>query len=272
MDSAQINQRPLQSRSKVSSERPSYSPLGKAFSILDVLAREAKPVSAPDLCAELGLNRQTVHRLLKQLESLGFVQRHPDRERFMIGSAFTKLALRAISAPSAGSLRRAVMEELVAVVRETCNVGVLDGHEVVYIDRVECDWPLRAQLQPGSRLPAYCTAIGKLLLAQLPPGKLRQYLQAVALKPLTPNTITDPDRFIEAMKAIRNDGYSINNQEDSVGLLAIAVPIFNEKGAIAAGLAVHGPEVRLPKERALSLLPQLRETAQILGGILFQDD
>jgi len=256
----------------VSSKRPPYSPLGKAFAILNILAREAKPVSAPDMCAELDLTRQTVHRLLKQLEALHFVQRDLDRERFVLGAAFTKLALTAVTGNRSGSLARAVMERLVSSIRETCNVGVLDAHEVVYIERVECDWPLRVQLAPGSRVPAYCTAIGKLMLAQLPPDKLRQFLQAVDLKPLTPNTITDSKRFGEAMEAIRQDGYAINNQEDSLGLLAIAVPILNETGGVAAGLAVHGPEVRLPRERAISLLPQLRETADVLRSVLFGND
>ncbi|NJM34948.1 MAG: IclR family transcriptional regulator [Rhodomicrobium sp.] len=254
------------------SQRLQYSPLGKAFAILDVLAREAKPVGAPDLCAELELNRQTVHRLLKQLESLGYVRRYLDRERYVLGTDFTQLALNAIVAKSAGSLRQPVMERLVDVVRETCNLGVLDGHQVLYIDRVECDWPLRVQLKPGSRLPAYCTAIGKLLLGHLPPEKLRQYLRVVPLRRLTPNTITDPDQFTEAMREIRKNGYAINNQEDSVGLLAISVPVFDPRGAVAAGLAIHGPEIRLPRERAISLLPQLTETARELSAILFHND
>jgi DNA-binding IclR family transcriptional regulator len=256
----------------VSPKPPHFSPLGKSFAILNILAREAKPVGAPDIGAELDLTRQTVHRLLKQLEGFGFVQRDHDRERFVLGSAFTKLALMAVTGNGSGSLGRAVMERLVSSVRETCNVGVLDAHEVVYIERVECDWPLRVQLAPGSRVPAYCTAIGKLMLAQLPPDRLRQFLQAVDLKPLTPNTITDAGRFGEAMEAIRHDGYAINDQEDSVGLLAIAVPILNDKGGVAAGLAVHGPEVRLSRERAISLLPQLKETAQALRSILFSND
>jgi DNA-binding IclR family transcriptional regulator len=258
-------------RAPVPIQRLQYSPLGKAFAILDVLAREAKPVGAPDLCAELELNRQTVHRLLKQLESLGYVRRYLDRERFVLGTAFTQLALNAVTARNAGSLRQPVLERLVGEVRETSNLGVLDGHEVLYIDRVECDWPLRVQLKPGSRLPAYCTAIGKLLLAHLPPDKLQQYLRAVPLTRLTPYTITDPDKFVAAMQEIRRNGYSINNQEDSVGLLAIAVPVLNPKGAVAAGIAIHGPEVRLPRERAISLLPRLTETARELSAILFQD-
>jgi DNA-binding IclR family transcriptional regulator len=256
----------------MSPKRPPYSPLGKSFAILEILAREGKPISAPDMCAELDLARQTVHRLLKQLEALRFVQRDLDRERFVLGAAFRKLALRAMTANNSGSLARAAMERLVSSVRETCNVGLLDAHEVVYIERVECDWPLRLQLVPGSRLPAYCTAIGKLLLAQLQPDKLRQYLQAVELTRLTPNTITDNGQFIEAMQAIKADCFAINDQEDTLGLLGIAVPIFNDDGHIAAGLAIHGPEVRLPRKRAISLLPELRETAQVLGSILFQND
>jgi IclR family acetate operon transcriptional repressor len=252
--------------------RTSYSPVRKAFAVLELLAREGKPMSAPDLGAELAMTRQTIHRTLNQLEELGMVQRDVERERYEVAPALAGLGLQALGAVRAAKLRHAVLERLVMEVRETSNIGVLDGNEVVYIDRCECDWPLRVQLKPGSRLPAYCTAIGKLLLAQLSQRQLNQYLLAVPLERLTPTTLTSAHALGEALREIRAKGYSINNQEDSVGLLAIAVPIRDGTGAVRAGLSVHGPEIRLPRSRAVDLVPRLTETATAISGLLFPDD
>lgn len=163
------------------------------------------------------------------------------------------------------------MERLVAQVRETCNLGVLNGHEVVYIDRVECDWPLRMQINVGSRVPAHCTAIGKLLLAHLPERHLDAYLSQSPLERHTPNTICDPDAFRREMAAIRERGYSINNQEDTVGLLAVGVPVRGAEGAVVAGVAAHGPTVRLPEERAHALAPDLMEAAAAISELMEQD-
>lgn len=255
----------------MASNRTTYSPLRKAFAILEILTREGKPVSAPDLGAELAMTRQTIHRILSQLEELGMVQRDFERERYEVAPALAQLGLRALGTVRATKLRRAILERLVAEVRETCNIGVLDGNEVVYIDRVECDWPLRVQLKPGSRLPAYCTAIGKLLLAQLSQKHLDQYLAAVPLERRTPNTLTSAHALGEAIAEIRARGYSINDQEDSAGLLAVAVPIRDPEGVIRAGLAVHGPEIRLPRSRAVDLVPRLAETAASISTLLFEN-
>jgi len=228
-------------------------------------------MGAPDLGAELGMNRQTVHRFLTQLEEIGMVRRDIGRERYEVGSALADLGMAAITASRAASLRRAVLEHLVGKVRETANLGVLDGAKVVYIERVECDWPLRLQIRVGSRMPAYCTGIGKLLLAHLPKKRLEQYLDTVTLERLTPNTFTDRDLFVRELEAIRERGYAINNQEETVGLLAVAVPVRDASGKIMAGLAVQGPEVRLPMDRAHSLVPELTEAAEAIERLMFED-
>lgn len=227
-------------------------------------------MSAPDLAAQLGMTRQTIHRLLQQLEEIGMIRRELERERFGIGPAFAELGLHALSTGHGSKLRRAVMEELVAKSGETCNLTVLDGHDIVYVDRVECNWPLRRQIEIGGRMPAYCTAGGKLLLALSPRRTLEQYLSAVTLKRLTPNTWTAPEAFRAHLETIRAQDYAINNQENLIGLLAVAVPIRDPSGQVLAALALHGPEARLPESRAHAFVPQLREAADAIGELLVE--
>jgi len=162
----------------------------KAIAILETIANDTRALSLPDIAEQLSLPRQTIHRVIKQLEELGLVVRDPGRERYRIGQRLNLLALATISNPHQNKTSHAVLQGLVDDVAETCNVGMLDGHEVIYIDRVECDWPLRVQLKAGSRVPVYCTAIGKLLLANQD-AEARQHILSVSkLKRYTDNTIT----------------------------------------------------------------------------------
>ena len=241
----------------------------KAVAILETIANENRALSLPDIADQLSLPRQTIHRVVKQLEQIGLVLRDPQRERYRIGQRLNRLALSAISNAQQNKASHAVLQALVADVRETCNVGMLDGHEVVYIDRVECDWPLRVQLSAGSRVPVYCTAIGKLLLAHQDAEARRGIILSGPLKRLTENTITDPDELEANLEEIRLLGYSINNQEDSVGLIAMAVPIRDAHGHVVAGLAVHAPEARLSIPAAKRLLPRFHAAAAKIAAASF---
>lgn len=241
----------------------------KAIAILETIANDTRALSLPDIAEQLSLPRQTIYRVIKQLEDLGLVIRDPIRERYCIGHRLSQLALASISNSYQNKASHAILQHLVDEVGETCNVGMLDGHEVIYIDRVECDWPLRVQLKAGSRVPVYCTAIGKLLLANLEAEARQHVLSVSELKRFTDNTITSPEELEANLEEIRLLGYSINNQEDSVGLIAMAVPIRNAHDQIVAGLAVHALEARLSIPATRRLLPKFQAAAAKIGSILF---
>jgi len=225
-------------------------------------------MNAPDIGARLDLNRQTVHRLLNQLEVIGMVRRDVARERYEVGPALVKLGLQAQTGNHPARLRRAVMERLVADVGENSNLGVLDGHQVIYIDHVECDYPLRRLMDIGSRMPAYCTSIGKVLLAHLPEKALEQYLSVAKLEPWTEHTWTDRDGLREHLQQIREQGYAINNQENLIGLLAVAVPVWDPLRRVVAGLSVHGPEARLSKARACEIIPVMTSAGESISMLI----
>lgn len=249
------------------SDREPNTALRKALSVLELFAAETRPLSPSEVVGQLGMSRQAVHRLLRQLEELGLILRLPD-DRYMLGPRTKKLAIDVIGASQISAATHAILENVVSLVGETCNTGMLDGTEVVYIDRVECNWPLRAPLRPGSRVPSYCTAIGKLLLAHLPARRRERLLAAMPLHRYTEYTITDREVFADHLREIRKLGYSINNQEDSLGLIGLAVPVKDSSDTVIAGLAIHGPEARLPIERAETYLHDLHAAAAQLGEAL----
>lgn len=243
--------------------------ISKAASVLEAIANSSGPANIADLARQLRMPRQTVHRILTQLSAVDLIVRDGARQRFSVGPRLRALSLSALLQTQADEAANLVLRALVGELHETCNVGVLDGDSVVYLCRVECDWPLRVQLRPGSRVPAYCTAIGKLLLAHLPNAHRTNVLHGLQTPRITPYTLTSPRELEQDLQETTRRGYSINNQEDSLGLIAVAVPITDTRGRVVAGLAVHAPEARLSVVEATKRLPLLRRAATELSTVLF---
>lgn len=241
------------------------SALEKALQVLEAVADQPQPIGLPDLTTRVGLPRQTVHRVLQQLEQNGMVVRDPSRDRFSVGPRFSSLALLALHSANHAAPIRAILQDLVDEVQETCNVSVLDGLDLVYLERIECDWSLRIHLQAGSRVPAHCVSGGKALVAHLAPELRANLLKSVRLKPYTENTITKVPDFEQACTEIREAGYAVNDQEFSVGIVGLGVPILDRSGRPLAALALQAPASRLPAERIPVHLPKLQAAAKRLA-------
>ena len=253
----------------MSDKRDTNSAIQKAFAVLECVTSDVRPLGIVDIADELDLPRQTVHRVIKQLEDMQLLKRDPSRDRYMAGERLRALSLRTISSSQSTRATHSVLQKLVDDIQETCNLGMLDGHEVIYVDRAECDWPLRVQLKAGSHVPAHCTAIGKLLMAYLDPDARRRMLSTLQLRKFTKYTITDPVHLEAQLDQIAAQGYSINNQEDAIGLIALAVPVRDPQGEIIAGLAVHAPEPRFSIAKAVASLPIFHDAAARIGEALF---
>jgi len=237
------------------------SALKNALSVLQTMIDGAHPPSITDLCDRLQLSRQTVHRIVHHLENLGLVRRELGRERYLAGPRLARLGATALSQSYQWGEARVILEELVTEIGETCNLGMLDGHRVIYLDRVECNWPLRIRLEIGSYVPLHCTAIGKLLLAHLPEDAREGLLQALSLQRFTKNTLTNAKEIRVAAAEIIRRGYSTNNEEGMAGLIAVGVPVRNASGKVIAGLALHAPSGRLSLKHAIKFVPKLKAAA-----------
>lgn len=243
------------------------SALDKALIVLEAIVARPWPVGLPDLSAELGLPRQTIHRILQQLAENGLLVRDPSRDRYAIGPRLSHLALSSLSSANQGAPVRAILTDLVGEIGETCNVGVLDGLEFVYLDRVECSWSLRVHLKPGSRVPAYCTSGGKVLLAHLETPLRAGLLRSRTLEAYTGSTMTTPSVLEAELDQVRTRGFAMNDEEFTVGIVGAAVPILDGRGRALGALAVHGPSPRLSTSRARSYLPQLKAAAEKLASV-----
>lgn len=241
------------------------SALEKSLAILDVVSNAVTPVSLTEIASALGIPKQTAHRLTAQLLETGLLRRDPHREHYAIGHRAVGIGLAAMTADAGAGPVDAMMRALVDEIGETCNLGVVDRSQVLYIHRVECDWPLRTQLRPGTHVPLHATAIGKLFLAWFPKRTRRRIAEA-GLKGFTKNTITDAGALEEQVQVIRERGYSLNNEENMDGLIGIAVPVFGSDGKPIAGLSVHAPVFRLPLARVQEHYRRLQKTADELAA------
>ena len=241
------------------------SPLLRTLALLERIAAAEAPISLADATAGTGLPKPTVYRMLSTLEDAGLVTREPDGRRIGAGPRLTRLALDTLRNGTAKGPRRVILQRLVAEIAETCNLTMLEGGEVVYLDRVESSWPLRMTLSPGSRVPLHCTASGKLLLALLPAARRRRIVDTLPLPRFTDHTIVDRRRFAEALARVRRDMLATDDEEYLTGLVCVAVPVALG-GRVVASVAVHAPVARMPLAAALRHVPALRRAAAALGA------
>ncbi|MGA0532584.1 IclR family transcriptional regulator [Hansschlegelia sp. KR7-227] len=238
------------------------SAIQKAVAIMERLVSSDQPPTLAELAASLGMPKPSVHRLLTQLEDVAFVARDLDGRCYRPGPRWKRLASETLVAVGRQPAIREIMSELVGRVTESCNLAMLQDGEIVYVERVECEWPLRVQLQAGSRVPIHCTSSGKLLVAWMDPARRERFVRSLQLKRHTPNTIVDADQLLEECARIRQDGVSLNREEHHLGLIGVAVPVLRGDGGAAAALAIHAPVFRMSIETARGMVPYLTDAAR----------
>lgn len=240
----------------------------RALRIVASVAEAGVGLTLADLSTRLSLPKATLHRQCSALLAQGFLARDVDPLRYVVGPALRRLALDTLNHGHVRALRHRVLEDLVADVQETCNFTTLDGAEVLYLDRVEARWPLRLTLDVGSHVPLHCTASGKLFLAHLPPPQVDELIGQAPLPAPTRNTLTTIARLQREFDEIRRAGYSTDREEFIAGLIAVAVPVFDDEGALRAAIALHAPSARMSLEEAIRQLPRLQQAAERMRGLL----
>ncbi len=246
------------------------TPALRLFALLEVLAASDQRHSLQSLGEETALPKPTLHRMLQQLESAGLLQREGDGRHYGTGTRLRRLAENLLFNDSHHGARHAVLRRLVEEVGESCNITALSGGEVVYLDRVETAAPLRFYLRAGSRVPAHCSASGKVMLAQMSPAQCRRLLAHAPLEKYTANTVTELERLERELRRVRKDGYAIDDEEFLPGLLCIAVRVPRAGAASNRSnlcIAIQAPVMRLSAERAKHWLPALQRAALGLSMI-----
>ena len=235
--------------------------------VIEEVARAGAPVTPTEINAVLRLPKPTIHRLFQTLDEEGFLQRDIDGRSYAPGPRLRELAGGVLSSPRIRAARQAVLRKLSREIGETCNIALPDRDVMVYLERVETEWPLRIQLPIGTRVPFYCTAAGKMYLSTLAPTHLDKFLQASRLEARTPNTLTEPAALKRELATVRAQGYALDDEEFLVDMVALAVPVTDSNGRLMATLSFHAPTQRFDTARALTCLDPLREAATALSQL-----
>lgn len=240
--------------------------LDRGLDILEYVAAAPRPPSFSQLLKDLDIPRSSLFHLLSNLQARGFLEREPADDGYRLGPGAAKLA-RAAPPPSLGSIVSPFLRELSAELNETCGFYVHVDDAVEVIASAISTQALSYTMKVGARAPLHAVSAGKIVLAQLAPGALKQYLARVELSPATARTIRSKSRLLQDIRSVRASGFAYSHEEFTCGITAVATAIQGH-GRFVGALNVAVPTVRFTAERAAAFRDALRIAAQAIGQAL----
>lgn len=257
-------------RTSVDDQRPvsaNYhaNALARGLALLELLAAGPEPRTLIDISESTGLPKSTLVRLLAVLSEMEYVVRADDRPSYRLGHKVLGLSNAYMSALDLSVVADAYLGPLAERTGQTANLGMLDGDQVVHVGLHEADRPIRFQASLGMRDHAYCTGLGKVLLATLDPAVLADHVPEEPFARYTDQTITSLDELRRELRRVERLGYAFDDNERSVGLRCLAVPVVAD-GQCLAAVSVSGPSGEFGPDRQQSYLERLQDTATELAG------
>lgn len=214
------------------------------------------------LSKELNLNKTVLYRILQTFLNRGYLIKNEVNDSYLIGFKLIEIGSRAQEKIKLISITRPFLEELSAMTNETANLGILSNLDVIYIDKVESSNFLRADLRVGTKVPAYCSAMGKTLLSYT---KNKNKLENIEFEEHAPNTITSLTDLLKEIESIKSVGYSLDDEEYIPGIRCIAAPILASNEEAIAAISIAGPKFRIHDERINELVELLFATSAKLN-------
>jgi IclR family transcriptional regulator, pca regulon regulatory protein len=242
--------------------------LARGLAVIQAFSQRRHHLTISQVSTTTGLSRAAVRRCLYTLAKLGFAG-SDDNRHFFLRPRILALGHSYISSMPLATAAQPVLEHISHLLHESCSIATLDGIDIIYIARANVTRIMSIDLGVGSRLPAFCTSMGRAILANLSPEELESYLARAQFKRYTERTIVSPAKLTQVLRQIRREGYSIIDQELEHGLRSMAVPIQNPSGKVVAALNIgaHAQRVSI-QEMQTKFLPHLRAAAQELCLLL----
>ena len=226
-------------------QRSGVQSLGRAFAILEEVARHREGIGLAELSKLVGLHNSTTFHLAKTMVSLGYMRQERDSKRYRVGRPLFALAASALDEIEMVNLATPVLEDLSRESGESGHFAVRMGNSVVVIARTSGAGAFQLTDRVGVVRPAHCTALGKIILASLRPDQLKRFLERVELKPSTKKSITDPSALLREITEIRRDAIAFDDGEFNAEVRCVAVPVYNFTGEVIGALGISGPIWRM---------------------------
>ena len=255
-------------REKITAEQYRIQAIDRAVMVLNCYNFERKALGVRDISALTGLHKATAHRILVALEHNGFIEQDPHTGDYQLGLELFRLGQLAAVRLEVRDIARPYLQELTERVRETSHLAVLEGTEVLYLDKVESQHALRMPSRTGWRVPAYCAALGKAMLACYDDDEVRRRMGKTKFVQHTPHTVRNMDEFIESLKVVRRRGYAVDNEEIEVGLACIGAPLRDHLGQVVGAISISAPSARLRPSGIPEVAEQVKLTAEAISDRL----
>jgi DNA-binding IclR family transcriptional regulator len=236
----------------------------RALQILSSFDDQHPERGLSEIAQEVDLHKATTHRIVTTLVNYGFLERDADNQKYRLGLQLTDLGFKAIRRMDLRREALPYMKQLTQWLEEACDLSILDRGNVFYIEFVQGEHTLTVAAAVGQRLPPYCTASGKLFLANLPPNELDAILSSPMIA-YTEKTITSPEVLRQQLGEIRKQGYAVDDEEFEVGIRAVSAAIRNQPGNVIASISVPGPASRMTTGRIPQIADALKETANLIS-------
>src|SRR6516164_4614006 len=247
-------------------QRAGVQSLGRAFAILEEIARHREGIGLAELSKRVGLHTSTTFHLAKTMVSLGYVRQERDTKRYRVGRPLFALAASSLDEIEMVSLATPILEDLARETGESSHFAVRMGDAVVVIARTSGPGAFQLTDRVGVVRPAHCTALGKIILAALRPDQLKRFLERVDLTPSTKKSITDPAVLLREIAEIRRSAVAIDDGEFNPEVRCIAVPVYNFTGDVVGALGVSGPVWRMTDQLMQSRAKSVKAAASRLSG------
>jgi DNA-binding IclR family transcriptional regulator len=235
--------------------------VGKALDVLDMVAAAGRPVRFSDLLAHAPYPKATLYRFLQTLTHQGMLTYDPERQLYALGVRLVRLAHAAWAQASIAPIARPWIERLSAEVGETIHLAQMDGAQVLYVDKRNATRPVEMYSQAGKVGPAYCTGVGKAMLAHLPPDALEDAIARQSFHPFTPQTLASAEALRAELAVIRTRGHALDREEHEPGIICVAVPILSGAGRVIGAISITSTTARTSLAAMEGLAPQLKDTA-----------
>ena len=246
--------------------RSGVQSLGRAFAILEEVARHREGIGLAELSKLVGLHNSTTFHLAKTMVSLGYMRQERDSKRYRVGRPLFALAASALDEIEMVNLATPILEDLSRDSGESGHFAVRMGDSVVVIARTSGAGAFQLTDRVGVVRPAHCTALGKIILASLRPDQMKRFLERVELRPSTKKSITDPSALLREITEIRREAIAFDDGEFNAEVRCVAVPVYNFTGEVVGALGISGPIWRMTDQVLQSRAKLVQAAAKRLSG------
>jgi DNA-binding IclR family transcriptional regulator len=242
-------------------ETPSIA-VERALAILEAAAQGPAGLTNAEISRKLNIPKSSASYILRTLEKTGYLRRDEETSRYRVGVKVFSLSRSALSGIDAREVAMPIMRDLVARTRLTCHLAILDGSEAVYIEKVDAPGFIKVDTWVGRRMCVHTTSVGKALAAYLPEARVRKILDSAGMEKRTPHSITAPAPYFKELERVREQGYALDNEENSLGARCFGVPIFNQSDEVEASLGLSGTIHQVNPQTLPQLSEDLKDAAR----------